>query len=205
VALRTVYSQGERTVLDGGIYTLTVNPDDLANHTEVAMSGDPVVQIAPIEDVVPDNDFIWANYDWRPDGGALVYMALVSTPPGQGIWRADAPYGVSDPVCIREDGGGAWGLRWSPDASRILFMFGDIRSMTPEGDDEILLVEDPPDRGQSQTFLRYPGWSPGSTHIVYSQYVSGKNSSQVDVVIAANDGTGQTDITTGFRPSWRGD
>jgi len=210
-------AQGTRTVSDGGIYVLAVNPGDLASHTPTAMSGSPLVSFPLLtSSTVNSLVYIGGSYDFSPDAGSLVHGPANLTTPG--MYLADASDGFSTSTLLTTSG---WSdLRWSPTGDRILFEGGgDIRSIETDGTDERMLVEDPPDglgkKGwQKTSSVMLPFWSPNATHIVYEFYYRDSSKTPVlhdaDLVRATAAGgepstlTGDLNLAVCAFPQWRG-
>ena len=160
-AVITTYDdEGNRTVLDGGIYALNIDPDALATHAATAMSGYPLLSL----DMDPTETRVLAqSYDWEPNGLAIVYPNHHAST-GLGVWIAWEDDGFTTPTYLMANG---TQLRWSPDGTRILYNYDGIRSIGVGGEGEHLLIEDPEDTRQETRSVSWPTWSPDGTYIAY--------------------------------------
>ena len=197
--LTTYDAAGNRTVHDGGIYTVAVDPDALTGRTPTAISGPPLLSLALN---AAGTTVLAQSYDWKPDGSAIVYPNHHDVPERLGVWIARASDGFSLPTRLMDNG---THLRWSPDGSMILFQYDGIRSILEDGTDERLLVEDPADRKKTSIRVERPSWSPSGTHVAYSLFklTVSRNVVERDVIRATADGDDGTQLTAGGLPRWR--
>ncbi len=190
----------ERTVQDGGIYALAIDPDALADHTATAMSGYPLLSL----DLNATEVRVLAkSYDWKPDGSAIVYPNHHDVPERLGVWIAYASDGFTEQTLLMDEG---THLRWSADGSWIVHRDPDgIRSIRTDGTDSGLLVADPADTPQETISVTWPSWSPSGTHVAYWHMKVNLRKSRITntVRIVAADGSDDGVFVTGSMPKWR--
>lgn len=170
--------------------------------------GDPlslVTETVPdgSETVVASDASAAAQYDWAPDGSALVYTRFV-----------EGQQGVTELVIAQADGSGERVLTsngtddgfpvFSPDGQRIVFTRGPATS--PDSDLYVIgrdgsglrqVVDEP---GAEPLF---PDWSPDGQRIVYERFPDG---GEPQIVVIDADGTDQQLLSpTGVRPKWSPD
>jgi len=210
LALRTSYdADGNRSVQDGGLYSLTVNPNRLSSHAVVAMSDAPLVSMALTP---PGHMLLWPSYAWKPDGSAVVFHVPPDQGTTAGMWRALTSDGFANPTLLTESSTGEY--RWSPDGTQILFHGGletGIKVIDADGSNEALLVADPVDLKKEQRYIREGGWSPNGTHIVYCYLTRNlkTGAARWDIWRATSTGSSATNLTSssdrgGSFPKWGG-
>jgi hypothetical protein len=211
LALRTSYdAEGNRSVQDGGVYALAVNPGNLSGHSTVSVSGAPLVTMV----LNPAGTFLLApSYAWKPDGSAVVFRVPPDQSVTAGMWRAEASNGFANPTLLTPTDGADY--RWSPDGTKILFDAGletGIKVIDADGTDETLVVADPDDSRKWQRYLRAIDWSPSGTHIVYGYLTRDLKTyaARWDLYRATATGADITDLTGshdtgGSFPKWVAD
>jgi hypothetical protein len=200
LGVRSTYdASGNRTVHEGGVYAVDVEPDALAQHTPTAVSGPPLL---PLMLNPAATQVLAQSYDWRPDGGAIVYPNHHDVPARLGVWIAWASDGFANPTFLMANG---THLRWSPDGSRIVFVAGDICSIRADGTDQQLLVAKPRDSKKWSNRLQRPCWSPNGTYIAYHvlRYRISPWTIENDLVRATAAGEDNTTLGAGSLPRWR--
>jgi len=119
LALRTSYDDdGNRSVRDGGLYSLAVNPDSLSSHTVVAMSGAPLVSMVMAP---PGHMLLQPSYAWKADGSAVVFRVPPDQDTTAGMWHAAASGGFANPTLLTESGSAEY--RGSPNGTHIVYSY----------------------------------------------------------------------------------
>jgi len=128
---------------------------------------------------------------WSPDGSHVAFTIFDETPP--------SPF----PFVIRADGRNLAELRtehgvalsWTPDGQRIVLSADEsFVTVRPNGTDERVLIEEPPENGRLVI-----DWSPDGAWIVMSS-PTGLGS---DLYLMRADGSQTFQIGTRVEPSWR--
>lgn len=133
-----------------------------------------------------------ANYDWAPDGTAIVWHSR------SGLLIADI---LSNPVESAQITYGTFDMSpdWSPDGFKIVFEDNDgIVTINPDGTGRTMVLEGKRSKRKPNQFvdLEIPTWSPTSSHFVYSRFENKSSGFSADVSRAAADGSGNTNLTT---------
>ncbi|MCU0725965.1 MAG: hypothetical protein MUE73_09285 [Planctomycetes bacterium] len=193
-------------VTEFGLFTLTIDPDDLDNHAP----GDPTHHALEI-DTVNDGNWaggrMWANCDISPDGSEIVFYGEVDDV--LGLYYSSA---ADNWQSVKISGGG-YRPRFTPDGSAILFHAGgSIYRMDPDPASNpnltaTVALRKPADSKTKAFSLDFGQWSPNATHITYLLWTTtfkGDNQSTVaEVWQARSDGTYPTLLTSGFPVGWR--
>jgi len=134
------------------------------------------------------------DYDWSPDGSAIAYSASDSEEFSQQLYVADNTGGVAQ---LTDEDTSPAEPRWSPDGTRIVFKLNhqhQIDVIDLVGAERYTLITTARSDYTEQVFR--PGWSPGSSHVVYCHYTyrQGKGARDALRVIAV-DGSGDTQLT----------
>jgi len=112
----------------------------------------------------------------------------------------------SNPVQITHESDEATQPRWSPDGSKLAYLFGPrlqgkIKICDPDGGNAHLLLED----GEGPQ--RSPCWSPDGKQIAFAMQAAATNN--YHIFVANADGTNLKNLTSGLRyaacPAWSGD
>ena len=133
-----------------------------------------------------------ANYDWAPDGTAIVWHNR------SGLLIADL---LSNPVQSISITNGTFDMSpdWSPDGFKIVFEDNDgIVTINPDGTGRTMVLEGRHRKGKTNQFvdLEIPTWSPTSSHFIYGRFENKSSGSFSDVYRAKADGSGNTNLTT---------
>jgi len=191
------------TVVEWGIYTLDL---EFTADGSIA-AGSPILldwtsglfelwYEAPPSPYVEGYYLLANDYDWSPDGSAIVYSAW-SEAVGTQLYVADA---AGDPVQLTSDADTyPTDPRWSPDGTRIAFQFSghQIDVIDLAGAERYTLITTA--RSDETESVFRPGWSPGSTHVVYGHHTYLGNWKRKDTLhVIAADGSGDTALTGAY-------
>jgi hypothetical protein len=189
------WSGGE--VVDWGVYVVPVDPDALTSHTPAAHgSGGSFLPIeTSLRSDADNGEWINVDYDWSPDGDAIVYRDNPQGSPASGLLIATAATNW-DSSQLTTDGSAP---NWSPDGTLIAFMAnGDILTIQPNGNGRTTILSSTTSRSGSRVTVHAPRWSPSGSHVIYLRLRWPKGSSipsDGDVYRATSAGGDQTNLT----------
>jgi Tol biopolymer transport system component len=138
--------------------------------------------------------------DWSPDGSAIAFGSTVDAPgPGDAGSTIDVIQANGTGLRSLTDGSRFDGMpAWSPDGNHILFRGDDFQGTEPDVDlyriaaDGTGLLSVTPD----ETLDLEGVWSPDGSLIAFA-------TADDRIFVAANDGTGVTEVTTGHGVDWQ--
>jgi hypothetical protein len=138
------------------------------------------------------------NYDWSPDGSAIVYSAHEEDA-GTQLYVADS---MGGPVQLTSEVDAYPATpRWSPDGTRIVFQLNgqhQIDVIDLAGAERYTLITTSRTDYREMVFL--PMWSPASTHLVYSYCLMGPRAiwKKVSLHRIAADGSDDAPLTGAY-------
>ena len=183
-------ADGTWVVGEWGLYTLSVDPQNMSTHVPVAPTRIDV-SMALVNPETWYGGLLATEYDWKPDGTAFVhrrYGGLRLAKHQSGTWVETQ---LTDDVGLNP--------RWSPVASLVAFVSDvGIESMDPfDPANRTIVIPDPKNDRHGNKYVWLPVWSPNGTHLAYcygySTNRAGKSYS--DVYRAISDGGDEVNLT----------